>query len=143
MPDRKIGFYPLLKGIYDRLAADPLTSGYTVYNQTAPDDTAFPYITYGTPYGGKHPLSAADTPLEDNIVMFHIWSELDSDKEVAEMMDNVSEALDLDNSSGTALTITGYTQVILSLDYVEIIKDDTEPARIIRHGILRVRCVMA
>jgi len=139
MPDRKIGFYPLLKGIYTRIQ----TTGYTIFNKTVPADTAFPYITYGTPYGGKHPMSSADIPLEDNIVMIDFWSELDSDKEVAQMMDAVSQALDLDNPDGTALTIDGYTQIELNLDYADIIKDDTEPARIIRHGILRIRCVMA
>ena len=63
--------------------------------------------------------------------------------EVAQMMDNVSQALDLDNLDGIALTIDGYTQVILTLDYADIIADDTEPAEIIMHGILRIRCVMA
>lgn len=35
MPDRKIGFYPLLKGIYDRIKAHALTSTYTIYNEVA------------------------------------------------------------------------------------------------------------
>ena len=143
MPDRKIGFYPLLKGIYDRIKDDDLTSEYRIYNINAPANTAFPYITYGTPYGGKHSMSAADIPLEDNVVLIHFWSKLDTDKEVAQMMDNVSQALDLDNLDGIALTIDGYTQVILTLDYADIIADDTEPAEIIMHGILRIRCVMA
>lgn len=143
MPDRRIGFYPLLKGIYDRISAHALTSAYRIYNTTAPANTAYPYITYGTPYGGKYLGSAADIPLGDNIVLIHFWSELDTDKEVAQMMDNVSQALDLDNLSGTALTIPGFTQVILTLDYADIMVDDTESAKIIRHGILRIRCVMA
>lgn len=143
MPDRRIGFYPLLKGIYDRISAHALTSTYRIYNKTAPANAAFPYITYGTPYGMPHYMSAADIPLEDNIVMIHVWSKLDNDKEVSQMMDNISQALDLDNPSGTALTITGFTQLILTLDYADIIKDDSEPARIIRHGIMRVRAVMA
>jgi len=143
MPDRKIGFYPLLKGIYGRIKADPLTLGYTIYNVVVPTNTTYPYITYGTPYGGKHLMSAAEIPLEDNIVMIHFWGELDSDKVVAQMMNNVSQALDLDNKDGTDLTIDGYTQVILTLDYAEIIRDDTEPADIKMHGIMRIRCVMA
>lgn len=143
MPDRKIGFYPLLKAIYDRIKADALTSSYRIYNVIAPANTAYPYITYGTPYGGKHFMSAADIPLEDNIVTIHFWGELDSDAVVSQMMDNVSQALDLDNKDGVALTITGYTQVILTLDYAEIIRDDTEPADIKMHGIMRVRCSMA
>ena len=138
MAIRKIGFYPLMKAIYTRLTTDPLTSGYTITNKID-HDLDFPFISYGRPYGGRSAsFSAQDIAAEDNVVTFHIWSDLDGDKEASQMMDNICQALD-----ASALTPTGYTQVLGLLDFYDIITDETEPAMVLRHGILRYRFHMA
>lgn len=138
MATRKIGFYELMKAIYTRLTTDPLTSGYTVYNHV-PDDADFPFISYGQPYGGRSAsFSAQDIAAEDNTVTIDVWSDYEGDKEVAQMMDNICQALD-----GSVLRPTGYTQLTGLLDYTDIIIDETEPAKILRHGIIRFRYNMA
>jgi len=135
---RKIGFTELVTAIYTRLTTDDLTSDYDTYDYV-PNNATLPYISISSPIGTRSAsFSAQDTPAQDNIVMIHVWSDYKGTKECADMLDDIAQALD-----GTALSITGYTPVIAHLDYTDIIIDGTEPARPIRHGVLRFRVHMA
>ena len=57
----------------------------------------------------------------------------EGDKQCADMMDNIVQAL-----HSSALTITGYTDVMKAmLEYSSITVDETEPTNPVRHGVLR------
>lgn len=139
MATRKLGFSVLMKAIYTRLATDADTSSYSVYN-FAPRTAAFPYITFGTPIGTEsRMLGTRDTEGESNLVTVHVWSDEAGDKECADMMANVVDAV-----LGSDLTITGYfSPVDAALDYADIMIDTADPARPIRHGVIRFRFEMA
>lgn len=138
MGTRKIGFDMLLQAVYTRLTTDGLTSGYKVYN-FVPPNTSFPYISFGSAIGGRSAsLGATDIEGEDNVFHVHVWSDYKGDEQVNQYLDNICQAL-----TGSALTITGYTPVLFLLDFTDVIVDDTEPAKLIRHGVARFRVWMA
>lgn len=134
---RKLGFTQLLTALATRLAASSLTSGYTVYNKVprTRDAPTFPYVTIGTPICVPDVRSSArDLEGEDISVGLNVWSSANSDKECADMMDNIIRAI-----AGSDLAVSGYDYIIASLDMAEIIIDDTEPTRLVRHGVIRYR----
>jgi len=132
MVTRKIGSAALLKAYYTRLTTHANTSSYSTYN-FVPRDTSMPYIQFGAPTGVRSAMfSSDDEAAQENAVTVHVWSAYKGDKECAEMMDNIAQAM-----TSTALTITGYTDILCLLDYHEIILDDTEPENPVRHGVIR------
>lgn len=139
MATRQLGFSALMRAIYDRIDTHALTSSYRVYNH-APRTAAFPFVTFGSPIGTEsRVLSTRDTEGETNIVTVHVWSEQAGDKECADMMNNIVQAL-----FGTALSVTGYfTPVDVALDYSDITLDLSDGSRPVRHGIMRFRFEMA
>ena len=138
MGTRKIGEYVLIKAIYDRLKAHDDTKDYSTYNNV-PDDTEMPFIRVGDATGTRSAqLGAQDIEGEENAVTIHIWSDYLGDKEVAQMKNNVAQAI-----TSSALTIANYTPVIFLLDAHNTIIDDTEPAHVVRHGWIRFICHMA
>ena len=139
MATRQLGFSALLRAIYDRLDTHALTSSYSVYNH-APRTAAFPFVTFGTPIGTEsRMLGSRDTEGETNIVTVHVWSDEAGDKECADMMTNIVQAM-----FGSALTVTGYfSPVDVALDYSDLALDLSDPSRPIRHGIIRFRFEMA
>ena len=139
MGTRKIGFLALEKAIGGRIKSNALTSGYTTYYNYIPDNATLPYIQIGGPIGTRSAsLGACDIEGQDNLVTIHIWSDYKGETEVLGMMDNICQAV-----TGTALSITGYSNVLLLLDYTDVIRDDSNPIQIIFHGIVRFRCHMA
>lgn len=140
MATRKLGFSALLRAIYDRIDTHALTSSYTVYNVPAPRSTSFPFVTFGSPIGTEsRMLGTRDTEGESNVVTVHVWSDVPGDKECADMMDNIVQAL-----TGTDLAVAEYfTPVDVALDYADIMLDQTDSTRPIRHGVLRFRWEMA
>jgi hypothetical protein len=139
MATRQLGFSALMRAIYDRIDTHALTSSYTVYNN-AIRSTSFPYITFGTPIGTEsRMLGSRDTEGETTVVTVHVWSAEPGDKECADMMNNVVQAM-----FGTALTVTGYfSPVDVALDYSDIMLDLTDSSRPIRHGVMRFRYEIA
>lgn len=139
MATRKLGFSLLSKAYYTRLTTDALTSAYSIYDYV-PDNTAMPYIVIGEMIASRSGIiGAADTEGEENTVVIHVWSDYKGDKEVADMMNNIIQAI-----HATALTISGYTDVMKAmLEYSDITVDDTETAEPIRHGVLRFAHHMA
>lgn len=139
MATRQLGFSALMRAIYDRLDTHALTSSYAVYNQ-APRNAAFPFVTFGTPIGTEsRMLGSRDTEGESTIVTVHVWSDYDGDKECADMMTNIVQAM-----FGTALSVTGYfSPVDVALDYSDITLDQSNPSRPIRHGVARFRFEIA
>jgi len=138
MVTRKVGFNELMKAVYNRLATHDLTKNYNIYNY-APRDASFPYITLGTPIGARSgSFSAQDIPAEENVLILHIWSDYKGDKEASDMIDNIIQAITSSN-----LSFDSYTELICLFDYADITIDDTEPAKPIRHGIVRFRVHMA
>jgi hypothetical protein len=135
---RRLGFEELINAIYDRIDTDVLTSAYRVYGHV-PDDATLPYVVVGSPMGTRSAsLGATDIEGQDNIIHIHVWSDYYGEKEVTEMMDNIVQAI-----HGTTLTITGYTPVLPLYEYSDVILDETESARPIRHGVIRWRIHMA
>ena len=134
MPARKFGGAELIKAVIARLAADALTSSYSVYNYV-PDTATLPYIRVAVPMGGRsEKFGSRDYEAEENMIVLDFWSDYLGDKEAADMMNNVVQAL----TGTTALSITGYPapyQVIL--EYSELVPDDSEPGVVVRHGIQR------
>lgn len=139
MTTRKLGFTPLLKAIYDRIDTYTLTSTYRVYN-FAPTNAPLPFITFGSPIGTRSDsFSSRDTQAEENVVTVHVWSSYAGDKEAADMMNNIVQAL-----TSSALTITAYFNPFLALlDYADLVLDESIPTEPVRHGILRFRFHMA
>jgi len=136
---QKIGFSELQKAVYTRLTTDALTLAYSIYDYV-PETAVFPYIRIGSPIGTwSTSISASDIKGQDNLIHIYIFSDYHGDKEVADMMDDVCQALD-----GSTLTITGYTPVIARVESWDLMPpDDTHPEKIIRQGIVRFRVHMA
>lgn len=139
MATRKLGFSPLMKALYTRLTTHALTSGYTTYNYV-PQNAVMPYISFGAPIGVRAiPYTTRDTQAEDNSVAVHVWSASEGDKEASEYMNNIVQAV-----LGSDLAIVTYFPPIIAyLDMSELFIDDSVPTRLVRHGILRFRFVMA
>ena len=135
MTTRKLGFTALMTAIYDRLKAHALTKDYRIYNRVPPY-IQFPYIRIGSPLGGRSAMfSSRDTEAEDNVVNIHVFSDADHDYEAADIMSNIIQAI-----TSSDIAIAGYSNKYLYLDHAEIFVDDTEPAKPISHGLIRVRC---
>ena len=138
MATRKLGFTQLIDTIYDRIDTDDLTADYRVYGHV-PDNATLPYVVVGTPIGTRSDsLGACDIEGQDNIIHIHVWSDYYGEKEVTEMMDKIVQAI-----HGTTLSIDGYTPVLPLFEFSEVLLDETESARPIRHGVIRWRVVMA
>lgn len=138
MTTRKVGFKELMKAVYNRLDTHNLTKNYSIYNYV-PRDASFPYISLGPMIGARSgSFSARDYPAEENVITIHVWSDYKGDKEAAEMIDNIVQAM-----TSSPLSFDSYTELICLFDYADIMIDDTEPAKPIRHGVVRFRIHMA
>jgi hypothetical protein len=139
MATRKLGFQPLMQAIYTRLTTNALTNTYKVYNYV-PKTATMPFVSFGTPIGVRATSwITRDTQAEDNAITVHVWSMLEGDKEASQYMDNIVQAI-----LGSDLAVTGYfAPLIAYLDMAELFVDDTVPTRLVRHGVLRFRFVMA
>jgi len=140
MPTRKLGFSALLTAVYGRLTTHALTLAYAFYNNV-PKNTAYPYHVIGKPMGViSAEFDNRDVAVEDNAFQIDSWVDKTSgsgDKACADMMNNIIQAL-----TSSALSITGYGNVRLLLDYSDIMLDPENPELLLRHGILRFRQVM-
>ena len=139
MATRKLGFQPLMKAIYDRLTSNTLTSGYTIYNYV-PTNAVMPYISFGAPIGVRSTsFTTRDTQAEDNSITVHVWSAAEGDLEASQYMNNIVQAI-----LGSDLAITAYfAPFIAYLDMSELFIDDSVPTRLVRHGVMRFRFIMA
>jgi len=141
---RKLGFSQLQKAVYSRLTTNALTSGYKTFVYVPAEDKtidiSMPYnVIKGLVGGRSASFTTRDTEAEENVIEIHTWSDYKGDKECAEMQNNIIQAI-----TGSALSIDGYDSPYLALfEYGDIIEDDTEPAKIVRHGILRFSFHMA
>lgn len=134
MATRKLGLSDLLNAVYDHLNSHASTSSYRIYDYVPPN-TAWPYIKIGPVMGTESAdFSSKDTEAEDNMAMINIWSKYAGEKEVADMMADVVDAME------DGFTITGYNIHNQVLDYSEIVIHDEEPAAGIKYqGIIRYR----
>ena len=139
MATRQLGFSALGRAVYDRLDTHALTSSYNTYNDV-PRAATFPYVSFGTPIGTEsRMLGSRDTEGESNIITVHVWSDERGDKECADMMSNIVQAM-----LGTALSVTGYyAPVGAYLEYSDIMIDTSDSSRPVRHGVMRFRYEMA
>lgn len=140
MTTRKLGYAELIHAIFDRIDTNALTSTYAVYGYVPPG-TAMPYVSVGNPMGViSNSFSSRDTEAEENVVNVHVYSKYQGDKECADMMNNIVQAI-----TGSSLSITDYSTpyVMPCLDYSEILIDDSDPNNLVRHGVLRFRFHMS
>lgn len=142
MGTRKLGFSVLMTAVYLRLTTDALTLAYTFYNHV-PQNATMPYHVIGQPLGRESLMfNTRDTEAEENVIQIDSWIDEASgkgDKPCADMQNNIVQAM-----TNAALVMTGYdNSYLVFLDFANILKDDTEPGKIIRHGILRFRVEMA
>ena len=143
MVTRKLGFSALMTAIFNRLSTtDPVTSAYAFYNHV-PQNATMPYHVIGQPLGRESLMfNTRDTEAEENIIQIDSWVDETSgkgDKPCADMMNNIVQSMTI-----TPFPITGYDNSYdVFLDFANILKDDTESGKIIRHGILRFRVHMA
>jgi len=139
MAIRRLGFQPLMQSIYTRLTTHSLTSAYTTYNYV-PKNAVMPYVSFGAPIGVRSmSFTTRDTQAEDNTVTVHVWSAAEGDKQASQYMDNIVQAV-----LGTDLAVLGYfAPFIAFLDMSELFIDDSVPTRLVRHGVLRFRFIMA
>jgi hypothetical protein len=128
-----------MQAIYDRLDTHALTSAYHIYNYV-PKNAAMPYVSFGSPIGVRSvSFTTRDTQAEDNTVTVHVWSALEGDKEASQYMNNIVQAI-----LGSDITVLGYfTPYVVFLDMSELFIDDSVPTRLVRHGVMRFRFVMA
>ena len=142
MGTRKLGFSALMTAIFNRLSTtDPVTSAYTFYNHV-PRNATMPYHVIGQPLGRESLMfNTRDTEAEENVIQIDSWVDEVSgkgDKPCADMMNNIVQSMTI-----TPFPITGYdNSYLIFLDFANILKDDTESGKIIRHGILRFRVEM-
>lgn len=140
MTTRKLGFSALMTVVYSRLTTALPT--YFFYNDV-PKSKAMPYHVIGKPTGRKsEEFSNRDTQAEENVFQVDSWVDETSgkgDKSIADMMNSIMQAL-----TSSSLTPTGYnTVMIFQIEYADVIKDEAEVARNIRHGIMRFRVHMS
>jgi hypothetical protein len=140
---RKLGFSALMAAIFNRLSVtDPVTSAYTFYNHV-PRNATMPYHVIGQPLGRESLMfNTRDTEAEENVIQIDSWFDETSgkgDKSCADEMNNIVQSMTI-----TPFPITGYdNSYLVFLDFSNIVKDDTESGKIIRHGTLRFRVQMA
>ena len=146
MVTRKLGFSVLMIAIFNRLSTtDPVTSAATFgtfYNHV-PQNATMPYHVIGQPLGRESLMfNTRDTEAEENIIQIDSWIDETSgkgDKPCADRMNNIVQSMTI-----TPFPITGYDNSYqVFLDFANILKDDTESGKIIRHGTLRFRVHMA
>lgn len=139
MATMKLGMSALMKAVYDRLEADADTTAYSVYNYV-PATATMPYISFGAPMATEsRRISTYDTKGESIALTVHVWSDEAGDKQCADIMAHVVDAI-----CGTALTVTGYyVPLDIALEYADIMLDLSDPARPVRHGVCRFRVDMA
>ena len=141
---RKIGFAPLSKAVYTRLTTHALTLAYRVFTHVPVEDKSknisWPYIVIGTHIGIRSAsFTTRDTNAEDNSIQVSVRSKYKGDKEAAEMMNNVCQAL-----LSSPLTITGYDDPYLALlELATIFTDGTEPSDIVYNAVSRYSFQMA
>ena len=122
----KSPFLVLHKAIRDRIIS---TTGRDVYDDF-PENMSMPYIIVGEIEGRD--WSDKFVPGQEIVASIHVWSKYPGKKEVAEIMDEILQALSLEPLSlGEA-----FRAVCQSLDLSEIIVDIDG---ITRHGILKFR----
>jgi len=143
MGTRKLGFSALMTAIYTRLThVAALTAGYTFYNHV-PRTATMPYHVIGQPLGRESLMfNTRDTEAEENVIQIDSWVDETSgkgDKPCADMMNDIVQVMTND-----PCVMAGYdNSYLVFLDFANILKDDTESGKIIRHGILRFRVIMA
>jgi len=122
----KSPFLVLHKAIRDRIIS---ATGRDVYDDF-PENVSMPYIIAGEIEGRD--WSDKFVPGQEIVASIHVWSKYPGKKEVAEIMDEILQALSLEPLSlGEA-----FMAVCQSLDLSEIIVDIDG---ITRHGILKFR----
>lgn len=132
---RQIGISAVNAAVISRLKTDANTIAYAakIFNNV-PTGTAMPYI-HVTGYLDRPSAmfgSRDDVP-EDVSFQVHVWHGGLGDSYCADLMNLICQAL-----TGTALTITGYTNLYkCELEYCDIILDTTEPTVPVRHGVCR------
>jgi len=116
---------PVAAGIWNKLKADgtlmtalsgTLANGYKCFHIIAPQGTTFPYITFGQitniPIGTFKNTSA----IEDESWWFNVFSKVGS-TDAGDILDALTDVLD-----DTTLTVTGYTNLVCSREYVGAIR---------------------
>lgn len=142
MPTRQLGFSALATAVYLRLTTDALTLAYS-FHDFVPRSTAMPYHVIGKLLGRESLMfNTRDTEAEENVIQVDSWVNESSgkgSKPCTDMMNNIVQAL-----TNAALVIAGYdNSYLVFLDFANILKDDTEPGKLIYHGTLRFRVEMA
>lgn len=145
---RKIGFSVLSAAVYTRLTTHALTKTFRIFAHVPVEDKTknitMPYVTINSHFGIRSAsFTTRDTNAEDNTIQVNVWSKYKGDKECADMMNNICQAI---LSSG--LTITGYdTPYLALLEFATILKDsqkeNPEPSDIVNHGVIVMRFNMA
>ena len=137
MPEitRQIGISAVNAAVVTRLKTDANTLAYAtkIFNNVV-TGTAMPYI-HVTGYMDRPSAMFASRDYTPEEVSFqvHVWSSYAGDKEAADIMNLISKAL-----TATAITVTGYTNLYkCSLDFADILIDNTNPAALVRHGVCR------
>ena len=136
---RKLGFTYLEKAVHTRLTTSSFTSTYRIYNY-GPKAAVFPFITFGEPIGiPDGSFGNRDEEVEENSFTVNVWSDYLGDKECADMMTNIIQAL-----TSSDLVIAEYPNPpLLQLEMADLFTDISTPQKPVRHGVMRFRIVMA
>lgn len=142
MVTRKLGFSALLTAIYTRLTTHDLTKLYKFYNYVK-GNIPMPYHVVKVRLGRESDgYTTRDTEAEELIPQIDSWVDETSgkgDKPCSDMQNDIVQAI-----TSSPLVVAGYlTPAHVSLDYANILDDDTEPERAVKHGITRFRVEMA
>ena len=142
MVTRKLGFSALLAAVYLRLTTHDLTKSYSFYNYVK-SKIPMPYHVVKVRLGRESDdYTTRDTEAEELIPQIDSWVDEASgkgDKPCADMQNNIVQAI-----TSSPLVVAGYhTPAHVSLDYANILDDDTEPERAVKHGVTRFRVEMA
>ena len=140
MGTRKLGFSDFMTVAYAQVNA-ALPAGESLYNHV-PRTATMPYHVIGQPLGRESLMfNTRDKEAEENVIQFDSWVDETSgkgDKPCADMMNRIVQAM-----TAGPFVMAGYdNSYLVFLDFANILKDDTEPGKIIRHGILSFRVIM-
>jgi hypothetical protein len=99
-----------------------------------------PFISFGSPIATEsRRISTQDTKGESNVVTVHVWSDQAGEKQCADILAHVVDAV-----CGTALSVTGYyVPLDPVLDYADVTLDASDASRPVYHGVARFRFEMA
>ena len=117
---------PLFTAIYSMLAGSALATnhiGTKMYPNQAPQEIAYPYVTYELVVGTTDWTFCADMEFDDCLIQFNLFSNDTDDTEVGGMFTDLIALYDWCNLTHASLVAAGYTSLYMRRELYHLMKD--------------------